>query len=397
MDEILRTIRSSIKRVETHPLIRSLYRFDLLEIPQPLSRFVKVPIAIVQPQSDDEVLKVLEVAEKYDVPIVPRGMATSAYGGAVPLRDSIVVDFTRMRSVEVRNASLIAESGVVWMDAERESKKHGSALRVYPTSAPASTVGGWISQNGYGVGSLRYGSIRENVKWLEVADFDGIRRVEGDELKYYVGAYGTTGLIVRACIALRRDDPILPYAEMKSIDKAIDAIEDAYHAAFMSSGIMKRFGFGSGDTLLVCYEGEGEENDLGRLLWDRRFAQLAAAKNKPVLSEAVVPLESIADVVMEISRFCEFFEIFFARNEATIFAMFDWGYSSIFKALKLIKIAEKFGGRVYGSGMLFPHKEDREDVRAYKQRVDPKNLLNPGKVWQNNPISIAIRIAEMVT
>ncbi len=397
MDEVLNAIRSSVERVETHPVIRSLYRFDLLEIPQPFSRFVKLPIAIVQPQSDDEVVAILEVAKRYRIPIVPRGAATSAYGGSVPLKAAIVVDFTRMRRIEVSGDRCIAESGAVWLDVEREAKKRGYALRIYPTSAPASTVGGWIAQNGYGVGSLKYGSVAENVEWLDVADFEGVRRVEGDDLKYYIGAYGTTGLILRACVKLRKDEKLSAHAEAVNIDKAVDLIGDAYHATFLSGGIMERFGFGSESTLLLCREGDGEENDLGRILWERRFDQFAAAREKQVFSEAIVPLDGLADAVSEIERFCKVFEVFFAKDEAAIFAMFDWGYGSIFKALRLIKVAEKFGGRVYGSGMLFPHKEGRDDVRKYKMNVDPENLLNPGKVWQSNPISVAIRIAEMVT
>jgi FAD/FMN-containing dehydrogenase len=60
------------------------------------------------------------------------------------------------------------------------------------------------------------------------------------------------------------------------------------------------------------------------------------------------------------------------------------------KALKIVKIAEKLGGRVYARGMLFSSGYGK-DIADYKKRIDPKNLLNPGKMgWNAFSMSIGL-------
>ena len=55
------------------------------------------------------------------------------------------------------------QPAVVWGDLEKELDKQGLALRTYPSSAPSSTVGGWLAQGGVGYGCYEYGAFRENV------------------------------------------------------------------------------------------------------------------------------------------------------------------------------------------------------------------------------------------
>ena len=406
MDQLYSEISRSISRYNFHPLQRALYTYDVLSIPSIIRRFIKMPEVIVQPENDSEVLNILKIAYKFKIPIIPRGAATSAYGGVLPLRKSIIVDFTRMKSFEVdkKKKLLIAESGVVWWDIEKEIRKEGLSLRMYPTSAPASTVGGWIAQNGYGIGSLKYGSIGENIEWVDVADFGGIRRVSGDELKYYIGMCGTTGLILRACIRLRDYKEIKSLAvdtDLKSIE---DLIGDVYHACYLSEKFLKWSGIESESTLILCQE-DGESNELGEIIWENRFQQLRARKKgEIVLSEVVLPLETFIEFYKEVEKMGAGIEIQFTKDQAIFFVIFLVNdeksyYSAVFKALKTVKIAEKYGGRVYSSGMLFSYKSGKiypnyDELLKFKQKVDPFNLLNPGKVFGHNAVSRIIKLAE---
>ncbi len=403
MDSLQARISRLIKRYDFHPLQRRLYTYDLLVIPPPLKRFVKVPVCVVQPENDEEVLKVLEIADKTNTPIVPRGAATSAYGGVVPIRDCIVIDLSRMNRFEVEDDKLIAECGAVWWDVEKNLNKIGLALRVYPTSAPASTVGGLIGQGGYGVGSLKYGSIADNIEWLDVADFDGVKRVSGEELKYYVGAFGTTGIILRACIKLRESCEIRSFAVSCDFSESFDRIRGAYHAAYMTKEFIRLSGWNGDDVLLVCFEEDVDfDGDVskGRFLWDRRFMQLRAARyRRVVFSEVLVPFDKAARFMERGRKMGAGIEVIYAKDRAIFFGIFpaDKLYSSLFSALKFVKIAEKLGGSVYSTGLLFPHKNMLgKELAEYKLKVDPKNLLNPGKAMQSNAIANIIKIAEMV-
>jgi FAD/FMN-containing dehydrogenase len=402
-----------VKRYDFHPIQRHLYTYDILELPRPLKRFVKLPRVIVQPESDDEVLKILKVAEKFRIPVVPRGAATSAYGGVIPLQSCIVVDFRRMNKFKVDKGkkTVIAESGAIWWDIENELEKYGMALRIYPTSAPSSTVGGWIAQSGYGVGSLKYGSIAENIEWLEVADFGGVKRISGDDLDYYVGLCGTTGLILRACVKCRERSNVECAAVEAEIEDVKNYLEpQLYHATYLSSRFLEYSGMDGKDTLLLCYDSEPKteiEGDFerGRSIWKNRFQQLRARKKgEIILSEVLLPYETYGEFYRTVERLNAAIEIQFSRDYAIFFVIFlaDTGveyYRTLLRALKVIKIAEKLGGRVYGTGMLFPHKSgevysEYGKIVEFKRKVDPNDLLNPGKALQQNSISRIIKIVE---
>lgn len=402
MDSLIIELSRSVERVEIHPVIRFLYSHDLLKIPKPLDWFVRRPVCVVQPKNDIEVLSVLKFCRKHKIPIVPRGAATSAYGGAVTIKPSVVVDFTRMRNVEVRKEErrVVAESGAVWLDVEKVLNSKGLALRVYPSSAPASTVGGWIAQGGYGIGSLKYGSIADNIEWLEIADFEGVRRVEGEEISNFVGLFGTTGLIIRACLKLRDNVEIRSVSVEMNFDKAIEVLEGAYHASFINSGLSRLMGL-NGDVLLLSYEGEvfhEGDPELGRRVWENRFNLFKAARETEVLvTEAILPYQSSAEFYEKMKDIP--MEAVFTKDGVVFLGLIPVKgyYSSALRAVKFVKVAEKFGGRSYATGLLFPHKGLADAAAVdYKRKVDPENLLNPGKALQANPISRIIRAAEMI-
>lgn len=387
---VLRELFSKLGTIEDHPEILKIYCYDFSTIPRIFSGFVKKPLIVVQPRSVDEVLEILKICERFEIPIVARGAGTSAYGGAVPLKSCVVVDFKKMCGFELLDGKVIAQSGAIWMEIERELNKKGEALRVYPTSAEVSTVGGWIAQGGYGVGSLRYGGIADNLEWLEVVDFDGARVVKGDEMKYYVGTFGCLGMITRACIKTRRNKAIACKAVECRFEDAISKLENGYHAVFKNSRYLYLEGYGARDILLICFE-DGEGNEMGKMMWDRRLRPLRiAGRGKRVFSEVFLPYESAKRFSEYAERLSDGFEAVFT-NECVVFIMaFGSRYGSMLKALKLVKIAEKLGGSVYAKGMLFSNKYNR-DLMAYKKKVDPKNLLNPGKMgWNVFSISLSL-------
>lgn len=403
MDPFRLQLSRSIKRCEFHPLQLRLYTYDLLNLPSFLKKFVKDPIAVVQPETDDEVVKVLKISEKFNVPVIPRGSATSAYGGVIPIKKSIVLDFTRMNKIRVEDKRLIAESGAIWLNVEKELNRHNLSLRVYPTSAPISTVGGWLGQGGYGVGSYKYGGIHKNVEWLEVADFGGIKKVSGDYLKYYIGLHGTTGFILRACIKTRERKAIESVTINTNFERSTELLNDAYHAVFLSKEFLKYSGWGEQDTLLLSFEGDpmlDGDREFGSFLWENRYLQLRASKfGKLIFSEAVIPYDSAPEFLSKCRELKAGVEVIFCDDCTVFFGMFwlNQYYSSIAKALKFIKMAEKFDGRVYSTGLLFPHKKIfNENIYEYKSKNDPKNLLNPGKALGGNIISNIVRISELV-
>ncbi|RLI77518.1 hypothetical protein DRP05_09880 [Archaeoglobales archaeon] len=409
-------VSKKFRRFDFHPVQRKLYSYDLSEPPKLLKRFLGIADVVIQPESKEEVYEILKIAKKYRMPVIPRGSATSAYGGVLPYKGGIVVDFTRLNDFEVDEDKklLISGAGVVWWDVQKELVKRGLSLRVYPTSAPSSTVGGWIGQGGYGVGSLKYGSIAENVEWVEVVDFNGIGVKEPSK---FVGLEGTTGLIVSAAIKLKDYDDDRALAFNVNIEDSIKLMSKSKaHTAFFYNDkyveLLKEtrsLKIDDGNILLLTFESvsntvsDGDE-EVGELLWQDRFYPFRMRKiSNLICVEVVLPIQKLIDFSKKIEKLP--FIVMFSKTDALILILLtvqgEVKYSTWLQTMKLIKIAEKYNGKVYSPGLWFSYKSDKllsnfEVLRSYKREVDEYNLLNPGKIFPFGPIHRLIKLADLV-
>ncbi|MDH7478545.1 MAG: FAD-binding and (Fe-S)-binding domain-containing protein, partial [Syntrophomonadaceae bacterium] len=188
-------------RVNFHPTERKLYGHDIAAMPGLFKPFIgdTTPAAVVQPETEEELIELVRWAGTNRIALTPRGRATSGYGGAVPLKQGVVVDFYRLRRVlHIDREALTArvEAGIVWEKLDQELAQHGLTLRLYPTSYPSSTAGGWLAQGGAGIGSYQFGWYRDSVLSARVVLPSGeVREFTGPELDLVADAEGITGLI----------------------------------------------------------------------------------------------------------------------------------------------------------------------------------------------------------
>src|SRR3954462_4856446 len=126
-------------------------------------------LASVLPVNPEEVEFLAKVAERYSIRLVARG-AETAYE-PVAEQGSILVRFDLMRGLSLRGSEEVwvrAEPGAPWLELENNLSARGWGLAVYPTSAPRTTIGGWLALDGLGVGSFEYGRLSENVLSADV-------------------------------------------------------------------------------------------------------------------------------------------------------------------------------------------------------------------------------------
>src|SRR4030042_74064 len=121
---------------------RKLYGHDIAPIPGIIRPFIgdTMPDAVVQPETEAELVELVRWAVANNVPLTPRGKATSGYGGAIPVKKGVVVAFYRMKQIIAIDAdaqTATAQAGVVWEKLDAELAKHGLTLRLYPSSYPA--------------------------------------------------------------------------------------------------------------------------------------------------------------------------------------------------------------------------------------------------------------------
>ncbi len=132
---------------------RKLYSHDIAAMPGLIKPLVgdTTPDAVVQPRSEAELVSLVRWAVENKVPLTPRGKASSGYGGVLPVKRGVVVDFYRMNKVlqiDREAQTVTVQAGVIWEKLDKVLEPEGLTLRLYPTSYPASTVAGWLAQGG---------------------------------------------------------------------------------------------------------------------------------------------------------------------------------------------------------------------------------------------------------
>ncbi|MFA5312358.1 MAG: FAD-binding oxidoreductase, partial [Methanomassiliicoccales archaeon] len=189
-----------------------LFSRDQSDIPQLLKDMLLHyrPDAVVQPSTADAVVAVLGFAEKRDLTVIPRGISSSPFGGAVPVNGGLVVDLSSMNeviSVDAAMKRVTVQAGARWGDIDHELSKSGLRLITSPSSR-FSTVGGWIAGGGIGIGSLGGGHLSESVLTVKVANPRGVRTYcQGErDFKRLFGSEGQLGVIIEATMSVKSRD-----------------------------------------------------------------------------------------------------------------------------------------------------------------------------------------------
>jgi Fe-S oxidoreductase/FAD/FMN-containing dehydrogenase len=202
-------------RVSFEKTERLVYSHDTASLPKMVKQTLKtVPDAVVQPLSASDVIFITKFSREHKIPLTPRGAASSGWGGAIPTRGGIVVDFSRMRKIldiDKSKGTIRAEAGAIWKNLEIALNKQGLALRLYPSSALSATVGGWVAEGGGGIGSYEYGKISQNIESITMVTPQGeIRTLQGEDMDLVTDAEGITGMIVEVTIKTRPADRDIP-------------------------------------------------------------------------------------------------------------------------------------------------------------------------------------------
>ena len=407
-------------RVNFSPTERLLYSHDIAEVPGLFKPLVgdAVPDAVVQPASEEELVKLIRWASDKKIPLVPRGKGSSGYGGIIPVEKGIVVDFYRMRKVlavdEVAETATV-EPGITWEQLDAEIHKKGLTLRLYPTSYPSSSVGGWLAQGGAGIGSLEFGWFIDNVVSARVVLPSGeVRELSGQDLDLISEAEGITGLISRvtlrgqklsdlglAAIAcpdageitrvfndiIDRNLPLWSVifinpkmAELKNkAPVRVHHGQPAEPKVILPAAYIATLAFREQDRdkvmpalreILKPCQGEILSDRIARHEWENRFKLMIVKRLGPSLvpAEVVVPLEKLGEVMEEIEQKVKQPVVKEGviirrgrdgRPEAVILGFIPsdqrkFSYNFVFGlVLSILKIAKKHGGRPYATGYYF--------------------------------------------
>ena len=168
----------------------------------------KVGDLVVRPATEAEVLKVAKVCVKHRVPLTVRGAGTGNYGQCIPLQGGVILDLTKMNAVKwIKPGLACVEPGAKLAAIDKQTRETGWEIRMAPSTYRTATIGGFIAGGSGGIGSVTYGllSDRGNLNAVRVVTMEDEPRVielRGDEVQQVNHAYGTNGIITELEIPL---------------------------------------------------------------------------------------------------------------------------------------------------------------------------------------------------
>jgi len=134
---------------------------------RPPERLVDV---VVFPESEEDVQKIIQLANEHNVVLVPFGGGTNVSGAlAIPTsetRMAVSVDMRRMKKIvwlDEDNFLACVEAGISGKQLENALNEKGYTSGHDPDSLEFSTLGGWIATNASGMKKNRYGNIEDIV------------------------------------------------------------------------------------------------------------------------------------------------------------------------------------------------------------------------------------------
>jgi glycolate oxidase len=179
-----------------------------------LTNFRVIPSAVILPETTEQVQAVVRVCHRERIPFVARGSGTGLSGGALPVKDGIVICLARMKriiEVDLPNARMVVEPGVINLEVTGRVAPADFFYAPDPSSQSVCSIGGNVAENSGGAHCLKYGFTTTHVLGLEVVLPDGsLVHLGGQTLDtpgydlagVFVGSEGTLGIATKIILRI---------------------------------------------------------------------------------------------------------------------------------------------------------------------------------------------------
>lgn len=392
--------------------------------------------AIVRPRDEADVVTVAGACARHGVPLTVRGGGTGNYGQAVPLKGGILLDMTALDAVEwVKPGAVRVQAGKNILALDTETRASGWEMRMHPSTKRTATIGGFIAGGSGGVGSVSYGGLREPgnlhaVRVVTVEETPRILELRGNEAQVVNRAYGTTGIITALEL------PLAPAFAWVDVIVAFDDFMDAVAfglALANADGITKKlvtpiswplpsFFPALGDAcpegrhLLVAmiaphslesfrallsfhkgtetYAAPSDESatatPLYEYAWNHTTLQVLKVDRGVTYLQCLYPADRVLESVAEIrdlfgDEVIPHLEFIRFNGRVTCSALPVVRYTTPERLTEIIDAHEARGVFIANPHVFTledgsRHKRVDADQLGFKQAIDPKGLLNPGKM-----------------
>ncbi|CAN5601013.1 FAD-linked oxidase C-terminal domain-containing protein [soil metagenome] len=331
-----------------------------------LTAFRTRPLAVVLPETQEEVIETVRCCYREGVPFLARGSGTSLSGGSMPVEGGVVIALNRLNRIirlDPEERTCVVEPGVINLAVSKAAMPHGLLYAPDPSSQTICTIGGNVAFNSGGAHCLKYGMTANHVLGIRAVlpggevvclGGDSLEGVGPDLAGFYCGNEGLFGVALE--ITLR----LLPVPERyRTVLAAYDSLHTAGEAVTRvialgllpgAMEIMDRLAIDAAEAavgagypaeakaiLIVELEGEGDaveaefaelseaieasgayevrvarDGDERALFWKgRKSAFSAVGRLSPdyLVQDGVVPRGKLGEALREIERLSEAYGI----------------------------------------------------------------------------------------
>src|SRR5437762_5965245 len=195
------------------------------------------PNVVVLPRSTEEVVAIVKLCAKHEVPFIPRGAGTSLSGAVLAVTGGVMItlsDLNKILEIDYRNRRALIEAGCVNAWVTNAVKSRGFLYAPDPSSQPACTIGGNVAMNSGGPHTLKFGVTTNHVLGFEIVLADGevvwlgTKPDGGEEAGGYdlrgavIGSEGMFGIVTQVLVRLVK----APQA-YKTMLGVFESVEDA--------------------------------------------------------------------------------------------------------------------------------------------------------------------------
>lgn len=216
-----------------------------------LAGYRQVPAVVVLPTEESQVIQILKIAHRLDVPVVARGAGTGLSGGATPHRGGLVLSLAKFKSI--LSIDPVARTARVQPGVRNLAISEAAApFNLYyapdPSSQIACSIGGNVAENSGGVHCLKYGLTVHNVLRVRGITIEGDVVELGSEgldspgldlLSVVIGSEGMLAVVTEVTVKLVPKPQLarVIMASFDDVEKSGDAVANLIAAGIIPAGL----------------------------------------------------------------------------------------------------------------------------------------------------------------
>ncbi|MBM9513386.1 FAD-binding oxidoreductase [Desulfogranum marinum] len=163
------------------------------------SKLRYTPEMVICPQSVADVQHVIQLANKYNFAVTPRGAGSGLAGGCLADHAGVVLSTERLTDIQVMdpvNGIIKVQAGVISQDVKSAADAGGLYYPPDPAGMDLSTIGGNAATDAGGPACVKYGTTRDYILGLEAVLPNGEHIATGVQTRKGVVGYDLTNLLV---------------------------------------------------------------------------------------------------------------------------------------------------------------------------------------------------------